>query len=321
MFKKILILPLVLISIFCIFNSAHAQLLSSDISIDVNPKNPKANQEVRVALSSYSTDLNQAKISWFLNNSKAYEGIGKKEFVFTANNQNSQTIIEAIIETLNGSIINKKITISLNSVDLLWQASSSYSPPFYKGKALVPPEGTFKMVAIPTSSGTLGYSYKWKQDGNYKTDSSGYGKSFYTFKNSYLDKTNEVEVAITDLFGNNIGNNRISLSTIKPEILFYQKDAGLGTLWNQTLENGFMISQNGVTFVAESYFFSPKDLTSNNFSFSWYVNGDQIETPDPKNVLSVIQENKESGSAEIKLVIDNLKTLFQKSENKINVNF
>jgi hypothetical protein len=71
----------------------------------------------------------------------------------------------------------------------------------------------------------------------------------------------------------------------------------------------------------EPYFFSPKDITSSNLSFEWFLNGTKIETPEPKNVLSIKPEAGKSGSANIKVAINNVKTLFQSLEKKLSVNF
>jgi len=301
-------------------SSANAQLLSGDISIEANPRNPRANQDVKVSISSHTIDLNQAKISWLVNGQTVNVGIGKKDFSFTASGQNSQTTIEAMIETVNGSVLNKSITLTPNGVDLLWQAYNTYAPPFYRGKTLIPNEGTIKIVAIPNSNQILGYSYKWKQDGNNKPDSSGYGKNSFVFKNSYLDSGNTIAVAVSDLFGNSVGSGSLSLKTGNPKILFYKKDPSLGTLWEKALADGYTINKNGETIVAEPYFFSNKNLNSSDLSFEWSLNGEVIANPSPVNVLSVKPEAT-SGNATIKLIINNVKTLFQKMDNKIDVNF
>lgn len=317
--KKYLIFIVILTCALAAF-PVRAQLLSGDISMEVSPQNPKINQEVKVSLASYTIDLNQAKISWLLNNELVNAGIGKKTFSFTTDGQSAQKVVEAMIETVNGSVINKSVTITPNSVDLLWEAYNTYTPPFYRGKTLVPNEGMVKAVAVPTSNQILGYSYKWKQDANNKPDSSGYGKNSYIFKNSYLDSGNVVEVAVADLFGNSVGSGKLSLKTIDPKILFYKEDPELGILWEETLENGFVINKDGETIVAEPYFFSNKNLNTSDLSFKWSLNGEMIETPNPKNILSVKPESS-SGDAVIELVINNIRTLFQKRNAKLNVSF
>jgi hypothetical protein len=318
MLKKFLILTFAIFTLFFSF-SALAQMSNDDIFIEANPKNPRTNQEVKISLSSKVQNLNQTKIFWLQNGELMISGIGKKEYFFTTNDSKAQTVVEAMIETTGGVVLNKKITILPSDIDLLWEAYDSYSPPFYKGKTLASHEGSIKVVALPNTSQTLGYSYKWKLDGTNKPDSSGYGKNYYIFKNGYLDTANEVEANVVNLFGASVGSERISFRTTDPKIIFYKKSPALGTLWEKALENNFPIGNSGEILVAEPYFFSTKDLNSNTLSFSWLINGEEIETPSPKNVLALSPEENASGKAEIKISINNIKTLFQKAEKILHV--
>lgn len=318
--KKALVLFFLIFTCLLCFSSANAQFLSGDISIEATPKNPRLNQEVKVRLSSHAIDLNQAKITWAVNGSVSSSGVGKKDFLFSVTNQSAQIIVGATIETINGSVVDKYININPNSVDLVWEAYNAYVPPFYKGKALVASEGFIKTVALPNGNQILGYSYKWKQDNANKTNSSGYGKNFYVFRNTYLDRGNTVEVSVADLFGNSVGQGKLSLQTGNPILLFYKKDPNLGTLWEKTLSNNYTIDKQGETIVAEPYFFSSQDSNFRDLSFEWSLNGETVDTPNPKNILSV-KPDTNSGNASITLVVNNIKTMFQKANNEINVNF
>jgi len=299
--------------------SSQAQITNEDIFFEINPKNPRAHQEVKITLSSRALNLNQTKIYWLLEGELLTSGIGKKEYVFRAPEDRKQTVFEVIVENIDGLILNKKITVLSSTVDLLWEAHNSYVPPFYKGRSLVSPEGLVKIVALANTSEILGYSYKWKLDGIHKTTSSGYGKNFYIFKNSYLDNQNEVEVTVADLLGRSVGSEKLNIKTVEPKIIFYKKDPSLGTQWGKALTDNFTIGNRGEILVAEPYFFSTQDLNSNDLSFKWFINGQEIENPQPKNILSLIKDSSDFGRAEIKLTINNIKTLFQKAEKTLNV--
>lgn len=318
--KKSLILFFTLI--ICVFFSfqVNAQIQSGDIVLNISPQYPKANEEVNASVSTFTTDLNNAKISWILDGSTALEGIGKKDFSFKVGNSGFSTNLEVKIETITGSVINKKITISPSDIDMLWEAYNTYVPPFYRGKALASIEGKVKVVAIPSTQNLAGFSYNWKQDDKSKQDSSGYGKNYYIYQNSYLENSNTVAVAVSDIFGNGIGSGTISINPGNPKIVFYKKDQILGTQWENSISNGFTINKDGDTIVAEPYFFSIKDLNSSGYEFNWFLNGEQTPTPSQKNTLS-IKPGGNSGSAIIKVIINNTKTLFQSMNKEINVNF
>jgi hypothetical protein len=320
MIKKSLILFLIFACLFFAFKT-NAQVQSGDIVLSINPSYPKANEEVTASVSTYTIDLSNARISWVLNGSTALEGMGKKSFSFKVGDSGFETTLEVKIETINGSTINKKITISPSDIDLLWEANNSYVPPFYKGKTLLATEGKVKVVAIPSTQNLAGFNYKWKQDNKNQQDSSGYEKNYYTYRNSFLEDNNTVEVAVSDLFGNNIGINKISIIPGIPKIIFYGKDQNLGIKWENAIGDGFTINRDGDTLVAEPYFFSSEDLNSGNLTFDWSLNGEKTLIPNLKNTFSLKPEDNKSGNAIIKIVINNTKTLFQSMSKEINVNF
>ncbi len=318
--KKSLILFFALTFVFFAF-FCHAQTNTSDVVLSISPQSPKANTNVTAVLSSYSTDLNKANISWTLNGTLAIQNVGQKTYSFTSPNIGTQTTVSAQIMTADGSIFNKSITITPANVDLLWEAVDSYTPPFYEGKALIPSQGTVKVTAIAGSSNSQKYIYNWKQDDDNQPDSSGYGKDSYTFKNSYLEPSNTVEVSVSSLIGNNLGDNTITTTPGTPLILFYEKDPTLGTLWQQILTDGYTINSNGDTLVAEPYFFAPKNLNSSALQFTWSLGGSAIDTPAVPNEISIKPASGQSGSSTIDLSINNVKTLFLSMEKTLNVNF
>jgi hypothetical protein len=320
--KKILILFSTLTLVFFAF-LAHAQTQTNDIVLTINPQYPKADANVTASLSSYSTDLDKANISWTLNGQLALQAVGQKNFSFTVGDAGTQTILAVQIQASDGSFINKDITITPADIDMLWEAEDAYTPPFYEGKTIAPSEGMIKVVTLPASNTGNGenYVYNWKQDGNAEADSSGYGKNSYSFKNSYLEPSNTVEATVSDLYGNSIGDGQITITPGTPKILFYEKDPTLGTEWQQALADGFTINPNGETLVAEPYFFTPKDLTSSNLQFTWSLGGSPINTPTVPNELSIKPASGQSGSSTIELSINNIKTLFLSMDKTLNVNF
>lgn len=305
----------------------NAQVRNTDVILSISPQFPSANEDVNASLNSYVTDLNKANITWSLNNQEESSGIGKKSFSFKTGEIGSSMNLSATINTIDGQSVSKTITIVVAGVDLLWEADDSYTPPFYRGKALVPSQGKFKIVAIPNIINQNGkvdannLSYLWSKDGKTQTDSSGWGKSSLIFQNSYLDKINTVEVKVSDISGGTNTEKKIILNTTKPKILFYRNDPIFGTKWEEALIDGLTINPNGETITVEPYFFSPKNINSSNLIFNWSINGEKIQTPDFKNILSIIPEAGKSGSATIKVLINNTKTLFQEAEKQIQISF
>ncbi|MFH1608831.1 MAG: hypothetical protein ABH951_02320 [Patescibacteria group bacterium] len=319
MLKKNLFLFFILICVFFAF-SAHAQIKSENISLSLNPEQPKANETVRASVSSYINDLNKALISWSLNGQIVVQGVGEKNFSFKTGENGIQTIIDVQIDTVEGFSIKKQAIISPFEIDLLWEANNSYVPPFYKGKASVPPEGTVKVVAMLNSNKSNSASYQWKLDGTSKQNSSGYGKNFYIFKKTYLDKNNKIEITASSLLGDPLGSGKIEVREQNPKIVFYKKDQLFGTRWQEALKNNFRISQEGETIVAEPYFISPKNINSSDLSFDWFLGGFPVDTPTIKNEITIKPEST-NGSSKINVQLKNIRTMFLSGGTEINVNF
>lgn len=305
----------------------HAQVRNADVILNIFPQYPNPNQAVTATVSSYVIDLNKANITWSLGGGEASMGIGKKSFTFNSGDTGSPLNLSVSVDTVDGQNITKTITITPAGVDLLFEGSDSYVPPFYRGRALVPSQGSFKIVAMPSLSGQNGkinasnLSYAWIQDGDPQPDSSGWGKNYYVFQNSYLDKGNTVEVKVSDIAGGNNAYGKIELKTSTPKIIFYKTDSSLGTLWENALTDGYQVNSSGDMIAAEPYFFSPKDISSSDLSFVWSINGEKIDTPNPKNILAIKPEAGQSGSAFINLAINNVNTLFQSLQKQISVSF
>ncbi len=324
--NKYLILTLSLV--FALFGvSVHAQINSADILMNINPLNPSPNQNVTVTLSSYALDLNKANIAWSLNNQEKIVGIGKKVFSFTTEAVGVVVAIEARINTFDGQSVVKRALITPAEVDMLWQAVDSYAPPFYRGKTFVSSEGNFKVVALPNLNTVGGkanannLSYGWRKDDNAQSEASGWGKNYLLIKNSYLDRDNSAEVTVSDISGGANATGSITLQTSAPKIIFYRYDPALGIRYEKALGDGAVINKNGETIVAEPYFFSAKDINFSELDFTWSINDSAIATPSSKNILSIKPEGGKSGTALIKVAINNARTLFQSLEKEINVSF
>jgi hypothetical protein len=325
MMKKVFFIA-ILVLFFMNSDFALAQLSKGDITLTTNPSYPKAGEKVIAKIESYSVDLTKSYIIWKLNDEVRLNGIGKNSFAFTLGEVSSKNDLSVSIETLDGKTLTKTQSIVGADMDLLWEATNSYVPPFYKGKALFAREGEIKVTAIPfmafnngqVSPNTL--SYTWEKDGNGDVKASGFGKTYFTYKNSFLDKTNEIRATISDINTNVRLNKSIFITPIEPKIVLYKKTKE-EILFNKSIENNFYLNQEGDTFIALPYFFSPKNINSSDIKISWFVNGEQILNTIGKNELFVKPAEGKSGEANIRVIIENLSTLFQTKEKRVTVNF
>jgi len=308
-------------------NQSKAQIREGDVSIQSFPSLPGKNQDVRVVLSSFVFDLNKSTISWSINGEERLFGIGRKEFSFNTGELLSNLIIRVEIGTSDGQNITKSLAISSSELDMLWEAYDVYTPPFYKGKAMVPKEGIFKVVAMPNirtqgqSTSPRNLSYLWKENGNNQPSFSGWGKNYFLSKNTYLDAQNSVSVTISNLTGEERGTKTITLAPSNPKIVFYKSDPILGVDYNNSIKNASSIGSEGITIKAEPYFFSPRDINEPELEFTWSINKIPTNTPTNKSTLSLKPEQGVRGSSSISLAINNVTTFFQEINKTINLSF
>lgn len=299
----------------------------SSISIDAAPINPSAGENTIIKLNSYGSNLNTVSISWFVNGKKTTSGIGVKTFTVKAPAVGSSTSVRAVIALPDGDI-EKSITIRPSVMALLWQATDSYVPPFYRGKALPTIDSEIKVVAMPEmKSGRVMINpksllYTWKKNYENEPAASGYGKNSFTFINDYLEDLDAISVTASTIDGQSSSGASVSVRVSAPQVSFYKNDSKLGTIWERALTDGHRIIGDE-TIVAEPYFISPKELWSPSLVWNWFINGSLTNNtlPYKANWLPVKVEGGVTGVSTIRLDIQNNNQILQTAGKQISVGF
>lgn len=326
MLKKFLILILILSTLISLSDMAFAQVQESDISIRLTPTQPKANQNVKAEVSSFVINPKDSYFVWKINNDIKLTGIGRDVFSFTLGELNSSTELNVDITTKDGQTIQKIIRLSSSELDLIWEATNSYTPPFYKGKTLFAREGEVRVVAIPgiyVGGGKINpntLSYSWTKDNNRQLKDSGFGKNYFVYNNSFLHDFNSIEVSVSDINKEVEVAGRINIVPVTPKLSFYKRDLG-GIDLSKAINNDYFVDKDGININVVPYYFSPKNLASQNLEIDWLVNGRSARGNPIKEILNVAPEEGTSGTATIKVIINNVTTLFQELERSIRINF
>jgi len=315
---------IVLLTIVLPINVNAIEVQPDDIFVEINPENPRPFGDVSLSLGSYAIDINKAEIVWSSNKKILFSGTGKTVYSFKAGGVNTNTIISIEITPEETSIkINKQIVITPSDMDILWEAVDSYTPPFYKGKALPSQEGLIKIVALPNTSGlinvdTKNISYTWKLDDTISQNASGFGKSSYTFRNSSLSDGEKISVVASGKGSSYNTEGFVKLNITNPELIFYKKSPTEGIIYENAFLNDGYVTDKEITFVAEPYFLAMKNNIS-DFSFKWKINGEDIETPKKPRQLTVRPDGN-GGYATINLSIESLSRLFQSVAKNLRIN-
>jgi hypothetical protein len=282
-------------------NNLHAQSVprftAVDISLDVEPQNPDAFQEVTLTLKTFAIDLDIHNITWLVNGDEFTSGIGKKSITLKTGAYGQATNIQARINGQDGSIVLKNITLRPATVDVLWEAVDSYVPPFYQGKALPSRGAVIKVTAIPNliigdeylTHSNLDYTWSWNF--NIKGSSSGFNKQFMAIKNSVINRQETVSVDVKNTSATVRGSGTTKISFFAPEILWYKNFSRSPQYdMRRAVSGNLSIGQNNAELVAVPYFFSvAPGKTLDSLLYQWRAN-DTIIAEDKtvnKNQLSL----------------------------------
>ncbi len=317
----------VLVLLFSIFvyGEISAQTLA-DFSVKLSPKIPGPNQTVIVKLVSYSFDLNRATITWSLNGETLLSGVGKKEFSFKTEGvgESSRLLIRTVGEA---GRVEEAVVVTPGDVDLLWQVSDGYTPPFYRGKTLASPGSLIKIVAMPNlqkngeklSFGSL--VYNWSK--NYKPlpSESGYGKNYLVFRNDYLDSEENIKLEVTSVDGSAGTEGSLSVNISDPVVLFYENMPLRGVVYENAISGIFNMRNEEVRLSAEPYFFSAGQKQNQNLIYKWNLNGKNVlGSPDDLSSL-VLRSGDGSGTSRVSLSVSNSRKIMQGGGRSLLVNF
>lgn len=313
---------------------AHAQSLESlggqaggNISVRTIPARPGPNQPVTVTIESYATDLDRAVISWFLNNKLAAEAVGQKTFSFKTGGGGSLSSILIIVKTADGSTLQQSLDVRPASLDLIWEAEA-YTPPFYKGKAFYPYEGTVKVVALPDivteNGGTVNPKslvYTWKVDGNAAPNVSGYGKNFILFKGAVPLRATSVEVEAASVDKMYAASGKTTFSPVLPQLMFYEDSPLYGVLYNEALGGNVTLANQEIKIAAVPYFIGVKERQDSEVVYKWQLNNQSVRLNGHKDSVAFRQDRGVSGSAVVSLDVSLLGKVFQLASGGLTLSF
>jgi len=299
---------------------------SEDILASVTPASPAPLETTNINLSSYVNDLDSVSISWSVDGKKIISGIGQKSFSVIAPISGTEATIIAKIDLPEGKI-EKVIVLRPSNLILLWEASDSYVPPFYRGKAMPTLDSEIKVVAMPEiKSGTNLVSpknmiYAWKKDYTNVASSSGYGKNFFSYTNDYLENSNNVSVVVSTIDQKYSMQADLTIGAVEPKILFYKNDPVFGIIWEKALTNPYKI-QEAELIVAMPYFIAPKQIQNPVLVWNWSINDSIVSGSGyRKNAIPLQPTSGVSGTSKLKLNIENMDKIFQTANKEINIEF
>jgi len=320
--------------VFCyFFLSGHHIAYGFDpyLSFTVTPPYPGAHETVSVDLVSYGIDLSTSTISWYVDGVKKNSEIGATQLTFITGDIGHKTTVSVSISSPEGVTIQKSLVLSISELDLLWEASDSYTPPFYRGKALPASGATIKVVAFPNMTNATGNKvsdtnlvYTWSIN-SFKSDvvyQSGYGKNILMISKNIFDLDQTVSVDVTVPNSTNHTSTKLFIPTTNPEVLLYEQRPLFGVWYTDMLSDQLRPTSKQVSVIAEPFYFSLPTKNPDTLSYTWAMNGTHIPSDGehPRIVTFGVPDNT-AGTTSVSLSVEHPLSLFQSATRQIAVLF
>lgn len=299
--------------------------IEEQVSIDMSPSLPKPNQQIKLKVNAYGTDLSKAQITWKVNGVEQKSGRGEQEFETNSGNIGTKTTINISIKPSNGPVIEKTVYFTPQEVDLIWEARS-YTPPFYRGKSLQGPMGNVTVLAMPNfkkenkqSVNTNTIKYTWQRNSKVSGVNSGYQKNYFSFKGEILLKPEEIQVEATDDNGG-VAKAFLEISPIEPKIFFYENSPLYGILFNKTTSL-FQMNNKEISLASVPLFFETTSRNNSELEYTWDIDG-VSDRFFKKSDIIFRSSGQSSGMVNVALKVKNKNSFLQEVKKKtyINVN-
>ncbi len=287
------------------------------------PKYPRPNELVTVHLNDYSINLNATEVTWSLDGKIQKKGIGEKQFQFTAGAIGKKSVVKASTNTYT-------LTLNINPVglDIFWQ-TQTYTPPFYKGKALFSYQSAVDFVALPVflnSSGVLidpkTLIYTWSKNNAVAGNLSGYGKNSISLVGGVLAKPMTIGVKVSSIDDTLESETEISLTANSPQTILYENHPLYGITYNKSLPYQLSLDEKEITLSVAPYFFDVNRKDKPTISYVWKMNGKEIQNLEkPFSLVLRKPEGGGAGSAILSLLITQTEKMFQFANSSISIFF
>lgn len=295
---------------------------SEQFFLHTTPRNPNPNESVTVTLKS-SALLPTTQVQWFVNGELKKEGVREQSIQVKTGGVGEATKIQVVVGS-GENTATKTLVLNPGIVDILWEAQT-YTPPFYRGKALPSSRTPLTLVAIPyLSGGEKVFSndsliYNWYQNYGKRGALSGYGQQTATIQSDFADGERLLKVVVVSPGGGPVAERKIEIPSFQPEILFYPL-GDTGILTAHAMGNDVFLKQGLLKIVAKPFYFPFSSSVNNPGEYTWQVNNEDHPPSGEKNVL-FLKTPEQSGEASISLIINNPTKLLQRAENQITLHF
>lgn len=317
------------VAAFSVFAFAHAQSIpgiSNPLTITVLPEAPRADEPVAIGVQSFSFDIQRSLVTWSVDGKEVSSGVGQTEFALSAGPLGTTKIVTIAVTVPNMGTFSDIVVIRPADVALVWEADT-YTPPFYRGKALHSYNGSFKVVAIPELYSTTrtrldpaGLIYTWRKNGEIQPQASGYGKStFTTSQTSYLREGESISVEVSAPNDSLVATANILVIPTVPRLVFYEDSPLYGVIYEKALTGRVALKNEEITVSAEPFFFSVPSALSGILSYDWKLNNEALTDLSGQRAITLRKTTGATGSAVLSLTSQSSAKVLQGGRSALTI--
>ena len=299
---------------------------TQSIVLSVSSEFPEPNQQITASVESFSFDSNRSFISWSVDGVIVAEGQGLLDTTFSVGEAGTETTLRVIAATPNGPVSAER-TFRPALVDIVYEAES-YTPPLYRGKALVASQNIVRVIAVPflfDGSGNRIDSdriiYTWSVGNRVAQDQSGMGRDAFAVVGPRGSGQATIYVTAESPDGLTTARSALTIATVDPFVIFYENDPLRGVRFERALENTFRLNNEEVMITAVPYFLTGNERAGETTQYQWNLNGNRVDNPLSDTSSIVLRETGGSGTATLSLKLQHLENILQRAGSSLRVLF
>ncbi|MEX1028385.1 MAG: hypothetical protein WD049_10350 [Candidatus Paceibacterota bacterium] len=280
------------------------QAQASDLVLRARPAHIAVGKSATIEIVTYDLDIPSARVTWSVNGEERLSEIGHSRFTLTPR-EPGRYRVRASVATPSG-IFQATTDVTAGYLDLVAQARG-YTPPLYRGRALLAPRVGGSIVAVPHLTDAQGRPYRaselmyqWSRGGSRLSSASGIGRQTLSIPATDSSRDKSVSVTVTSPDGYAGASNSLTLSRSAPQVLLYHMNPLYGIEWHNALIGAESLSTRETGLVAVPYFFGVTEPTSSSLRYVWQVNGQVVADASGRHTLQVgTPENEAAGRADV----------------------
>ncbi len=211
--------------------------------------------------------------------------------------------------------VNVATLTTTTSIPLVWEADT-YTPPFYKGKALSPTDAGNRIIALtPSTFGPDTATYTWKFDSKVLGSQSGVGKKTLTLPGSPFTADKLVVVTIKSADGTQEGTGAIRIPSTKPQVLVYEDSPLSGIRFENVVNTFFGQTETDISLLAYPYFFSTENRLF-GLEYRWTVGGQSVSEGKDGEIIA---RSDTIGTSTLAVSLRNLTNVLQQAAHSLHV--